>query len=103
MMVLKAELKSTNRILAYVPGWSRCCRMKCRPKLTASSANLFARCRLSSGGEKEQVLTHQRGGGNESSSPALLRLSVCLLWLDSSPATAPLIPHCADFLVSSSK
>ncbi len=27
MMVLNAELKSMNRILAYVPGDLRCCRM----------------------------------------------------------------------------
>ncbi len=40
--VLKAELKSTNRILTRVPGLSRCCRMKCSPMLTASSTDLFA-------------------------------------------------------------
>ncbi|MEQ2298059.1 hypothetical protein AMECASPLE_001238 [Ameca splendens] len=34
--------ESPNTILAYIPGWSRCCRMKCSPKLTASSADLFA-------------------------------------------------------------
>ncbi|MEQ2296590.1 hypothetical protein AMECASPLE_026277 [Ameca splendens] len=43
VLVLKAKPKSTNRIQTYVPGWSRCCRMKCSPKLTASSADLFAR------------------------------------------------------------
>ncbi|MEQ2223086.1 hypothetical protein ILYODFUR_033199, partial [Ilyodon furcidens] len=36
-----AELKSTNRILAYIPAWSRCCRMNYSHKLTASSADLF--------------------------------------------------------------
>ncbi len=41
MMVLKAELKSTNRILTQVPGLSRCCRMKCSPMLTASFTDLL--------------------------------------------------------------
>ncbi len=53
MMVLKAELKSTNRILTLVPGLSRCCRMKCSPMLTASSTYLhalYANCRGSSKG-----------------------------------------------------
>lgn len=41
-MVIKVELKSTNRILAYLPGESRCCRMQCSSVLTALSTDLFA-------------------------------------------------------------
>lgn len=43
MIALEGELKSTNRILEYVPGLSRCCRIECNPMLTASSTVLFAR------------------------------------------------------------
>ncbi len=42
MMVLKAELNSTNRILTEVTGLSRCCSMKYSPMLTTSSTDLFA-------------------------------------------------------------
>ncbi len=53
MMVLKAELKSTNRILTLVSGLSRCSKMKCSSTLTALSTDLFAllaNCKRSSKG-----------------------------------------------------
>ncbi len=40
IMMLKAEPKSTNRILAWVPAESRCGRMKWRAMLTALSTDL---------------------------------------------------------------
>lgn len=42
LMVLQTKLKSTNGLLVHIPGWWRWRRMKCSPKLTASSANMFA-------------------------------------------------------------
>ncbi|MED6232352.1 hypothetical protein ATANTOWER_028220, partial [Ataeniobius toweri] len=52
------------------------------------------RCRLSSGGEREQVLTISiRLEEYKSSPPALLRLSVCQLWLGFSPVSVQLIPR----------
>ena len=41
-IVLKAELKSTNRNLAYVPGESTCWRVWCRAMFTASPTDLLA-------------------------------------------------------------
>lgn len=39
--VLKAEEKSTNKILMYVPGLSMSFSMKCNHMLIASSTDLF--------------------------------------------------------------
>ena len=42
LIVLKAELKSTNRILALVPDVSYCLRVKWKAMFTASSTDLLA-------------------------------------------------------------
>ena len=42
MMMLNTKLKSTNRICVYIPGESRCWRMKCSSILTLLSTDLFA-------------------------------------------------------------
>lgn len=39
LMVLKADVKSTNRILVQDPGNSRCCRVRWRVRIMASSTN----------------------------------------------------------------
>lgn len=49
---------STNRILANVPEWSRWCRMKLSPKLTAAPADLFAQVSKQTAGVLQTLQHH---------------------------------------------